>query len=151
MFQKRTTGFIAALTTAFCLTALPATSFAQDKAPAAQAQPSSLKDMSLADIRFETKAKLSDTRQWVKDTKIEQNVEYFIGDLEKATDRLQDKVAPAGQSMKAFVKGNTPGKSLVAKTEKSVTFFGLMLILAFAFVVFLMSVSGPASRLGGRH
>lgn len=159
MFQKNTTGYIAAFTTAACLTLLPAASFSQDTvtpAPAVQTQSASstmsaLKDISIADLRQGTKTKMSDTRQWVKDTKIEQNVEYFMGDLEKATSKLQDTVAPAGHSIKSFVRNKTPAPQLAAVSEKTITVYGIILMLAFGFVVVLMSISGPASRLGGRH
>ena len=162
MFQKRTSQ-IAAIAALLCLTTMSTASYAEGPvAPAAQAQSvksshslatkiSSVKDMSLVDIRRETKTKMSETRQWVKDTKVEQNIEFLMNDLGQATDKLQDKVAPAGNVLKSFIRKNLPGKKLVEAGDRPVSFYGILLIISFGIVVFLMSISGPTSRLGGRH
>jgi len=103
------------------------------------------------ELRHEARAKISDTRQWVKDHPAQQTYNTFIDDLGQATDRLQDRVTPAGRSLKKSLKNTFQGTNLVHQTDRTVTIYGLMLILAFAFVFFLMSLANPISRLGGRH
>lgn len=106
---------------------------------------------SFADIRRETKAKWSATKRWVK-TKTEAVTQArTLDDMARATDRLQDRVEPAGRSMKATLKNKLPGKGLVQLGDRTVSVYGLILIMAFAFVLLMMSLSGPTSRLGGRH
>ena len=158
MFHSRT-GLLAATATLFCLTAQPIYSHASEaKAPAAQThtQPTnktsvSLKDMSIADMRRNTRDKISGTKQWVKDQPAIETTKGFFQDMEKATDRLQDRVSPVGNKVKASVRGQFPGKSAATQADKRFSTFGIILMMAFGFVVFLLGVSGPMSRLGGRH
>jgi len=164
MFHKHKNQ-MAALAIAASLSLLPVGGFAQDATHAypqnqvetlPQASPSPHKsalliDMSFQDIRRETKAKVSDTRAWVKNQTVSQDIEFLIDDFEQATDRLQDKVSPVGRSIKSFVSDKLPGKTIVQKSDKSFTVFGIILMLAFAFVIFMMNLANPESRLGGRH
>ena len=162
MFQKRT-GPIAAITASLCLTLVSTSSYAEassstfNQAERVQVEApdsttlSQVKAMSLADIRFETKSKLSDARQWVKDQKIEQNFDYMMADVETVRDRVQEKAAPVRNALISFTRNKLPGHDLVAAGDRAVSVYGILLILAFGIVVFLMSAASPASRLGGRH
>ena len=106
---------------------------------------------SFQDIRRATKMKWSKTKQWVKSkTNGLRNMDT-LDDMARATDRLQDQVKPAGRSMKATIKDKFPGNALVQIGDRTVSAFGLLLIMAFAFVLLLMSLAKPSSRLGGRH
>ena len=148
---------LAAIAIGLGLTLLPATSFAADPVTPAQtvveAQASSLalKDMSIQEARHETKEKISEVRTWAKDQKAPQDLKYLIKDMEAATDRLQNEVAPLGKSIKSFALKNMPGKSLIHSADQSFTVFGLLLMMALVLVFTLMSLSNPESRLGGRH
>ena len=161
MFQTKTNQLASiAITVMLCL--LPANSVAQDANTIPQAveiqteaTPASkrtvLKDMSFQDIRREAKAKISNTQTWARDHQVPQDIKYFIDDVETATDRFQDSVAPAGRSIKSFVGKNLPGKKLAYQSDSSVTVYGILLILALAFVFLFMNLANPVSRLGGRH
>ena len=106
---------------------------------------------SFEDIRRGTKAKWSDLKRWVKGkTKTVSDMRTF-DDMAQATDRLQDQVKPAGRSIKSNLKDKLPGKALVQLGDRTVSVYGLILILAFGLVLLLMSLSRPTSRLGGRH
>jgi len=108
-------------------------------------------EFSIDAFRHETKAKLSETRNWVKDTARQQNFENPIRTLETKVDRLQDRVKPAGRTIKASLQNRIPGKGLMERGERNFSVFGFLLIAAFGTVVLLMSLAGPMSRLGGRH
>lgn len=106
---------------------------------------------SFEDIRRTTKTKWSETKRWVKNkTKSVSNMRA-LDDMARATDRLQDRVQPAGQSVKSTFRDKLPGKGLVQLGDRTVSIYGLILILAFGLVLLLMSLARPASRLGGRH
>lgn len=106
---------------------------------------------SFDDIRRDVKAKWFATKRWVKaKTNSIKNMQA-LEDVAQATDRFQDRVQPAGSSMKATLRDKLPGKGLVQLGDREVSAFGLMLIMAFAFVLLLMSLAKPTSRLGGRH
>lgn len=102
-------------------------------------------------FRRETKAKWSTTTRWVKEkTRAAAELKTF-DDMARATDRLQDRVKPAGRNMKATLRDKMPGKGLVQMGDRTFSVYGLILIMAFGLVLLLMSLSGPSSRLGGRH
>ena len=103
------------------------------------------------DITRETKAKWFATKRWFKAKTKSVSDMRTLDDIARATDRLQDRATPIGRSLKSTLKDKMPGKGLVQLGDRTVSAFGLMLMLAFGFVLLLMSLSGPASRLGGRH
>ncbi len=106
---------------------------------------------SFDDLRRSTTSKWISTKQWFKTkTRSLQNSEG-LKDAVRATDRLQDRVQPAGSSIKATLRDKLPGKGLVQIGERNVSIFGLMLIMAFALVLVLMSFARPSSRTGRRH
>ena len=154
----------AMIVAALSLSLLPVASFAKDASSQA-AQPelvptqlttsgqqnARLKDMSFQDIRRETKAKLTSTRSWAKNHQVPQDIKYFIDDVETATDRFQDRVSPAGRSIKSFVSKKMPGKRLAHQSDRSLTVFGVLLIMALAFVFVFLNLASPESRTGGRH
>ena len=144
---------LAAIAIGLGLTLLPAASFAADPVTPAQTvtETQASSHMSIQDMRYETKEKISEVRAWAKDQKAPQDIKYFIDDMEAATDRLQDEVAPVGKSIKSFAVKNMPGKSLIHRADQSFTVFGILLMMALVFVFTLMSLSNPESRLGGRH
>jgi len=91
------------------------------------------------------------TKHWFKaKTNSLKNARSF-DEVGHATDSLQDQVAPAGRSLKATLLNKLPGKGLVQIGDRTVSVYGLILIMAFAFVLLLMSLAKPTSRLGGRH
>lgn len=106
---------------------------------------------SFADIRRSTKTKWLATKRWVRHKT--QNIKNWqvLDDVARATDRFQDSVEPAGSSMKESLRDRLPGKGLVQIGDRTVSAYGLMLIMAFALVLLLMSLAKPSSRLGGRH
>ena len=106
---------------------------------------------SFQDIRRETQAKWSAAKRWAKaKTKRVSDMQTLDG-VARAADRLQDKVKPAGQSVKSTFNGKVPGKGLVQFGDRTVSVYGMMLILAFGFILLMMSLARPTSRLGGRH
>lgn len=106
---------------------------------------------SFQDIRRETKAKWSQTKRWVKAKTNSLSNRQTLDNMTRAADRLQDRVKPAGQTVKSSWKDKMPGKGLVKLGDRTISVYGLMLILAFGFVLLLMSLARPVSRLGGRH
>ena len=160
MFQTRTSRISAALLL-IAFSAQPMAAHADQPAPQtvpAQAQAQSkaqTQDHSLAysldALRDETKIKLSETQEWVKDTGIQRKIKTAANEVEYAVDELQDSVTPAGRSLKAKIKKGLPGSALARLADRTVTVFGLILMLSFALVVFLMGIANPMSRLGGRH
>ena len=116
-----------------------------------QVTASALKDISFRSIRSKTKEKVFHTRVWMKNQKAPQDIKYIIGNLERKTDRFQEKLAPTGRSIKSFAIQNTPGKGLVQRGDRTFTMFGLLLMMAFGLVFFTMNLANPESRLGGRH
>jgi len=166
MFQTRTKR-ISALITLFALTALPLTAQAQVNAdvpptPAAQTQSVApiyasdnkanfLQEEYYDELRFEAKAKLSETQVLEKLQAAQNEAGALMGDLEAATDSLQDRLSPVGQSIKSSVKAKLPGIGLLHFGDRTFSVFGLILMMSFALVLLLMSLANPTSRLGGRH
>jgi hypothetical protein len=105
----------------------------------------------IAEFQRETKVKWSATKRWVKAKTSHMSNMRTWDDMARATDRLQDSVQPAGQVAKSTLKDKLPGKGLVQIGDRTVSVYGLMLIMAFGLVLLLMSVASPTSRLGGRH
>lgn len=106
---------------------------------------------SFENIQRETKVKWSATKRWIKAKTKNVSDMRTLDDLAQTTDRLQDRVKPAGQNIKVSLKDKLPGKGLVQLGDRTVSVYGLILIIAFALVLLLMSLASPTSRLGGRH
>lgn len=106
---------------------------------------------SFQDIRRDVKAKWSATKQWFKTKKDALIENRALEEVAISADRLQDQAKPAGRSIKAAIADKLPGKGLVQLGDRTVSVYGLILILAFGLVLLLMSLASPASRLGGRH
>jgi len=106
---------------------------------------------SFQDLRRVTKQKWVATKHWLKAKTKGASELKAVETLSTATDRLQDQVKPAGRSMRDTLKDKLPGKGLVQIGDRTVSVFGLMLMLAFGLVLILMSLASPKSRLGGRH
>ena len=69
----------------------------------------------------------------------------------KVTD-LQHKTRPVGQKISATVGPKiTPSMRAVKEGERRMSLPAILLMLVFGGVFALMGISGPASRLGGRH
>jgi len=74
-----------------------------------------------------------------------------FNEMAQKTDRLQDRMRPAGRSIKTSVSDKIPGKGLIELGDRTISVYGLILIMAFGLVLLLMSLAKPTSRLGGRH
>jgi len=90
------------------------------------------------ELKHETKVKISGAKM-------------LAADLERATDRLQDRVAPAGHALKKSIKTKTPVAEIAHRADQTVSVFGIILMMSFGLVLLLMSLSNPISRTGGRH
>ena len=163
MFHNRT-GRVAALILLLSVSAQPITTYAAEGAPPPAAtqshQAPTLKDtvstkveeFSLEQLRRDTKAKISDTQQWVSDRNmVEIDLKTPLQTLDTKIDRLQDDMKPAGASLKKSLKNMVPDQGLVNMGGRKVSVWAIIMVLAFGLVLFLMSASGPTSRLGGRH
>lgn len=106
---------------------------------------------SFHEVRSQTSAKWTETKRWFKAKKTDIKNADLLKEAALFADRLQDRAKPAGRSIRSTMKQDIPGKRLVQLGDRTVSVYGLLLILAFGIVLFLMSVSGPSSRLGGRH
>lgn len=106
---------------------------------------------SFQDVRRVTKVKLSEAKRWVKAKTDSLSDMRALEDMTKATYRLQNEVKPAGAQMAKTLRDKMPGKGLVQFGDRTFSVYGLVLILAFGFLLLLMSLSRPTSRTGGRH
>ena len=65
---------------------------------------------------------------------------------------VQDKTRPIGQKIQNSVSGKTiPGANAAIWGERHMSLPAMLLVLIFGGVFLLMGMSGPTSRLGGRH
>ena len=65
---------------------------------------------------------------------------------------VQDKTRPIGYKIQNSVSGKTvPGANAVNWGERNMSLPAMLLVLVFGGVFLLMGMSGPTSRLGGRH
>ena len=65
---------------------------------------------------------------------------------------VQDKTRPIGYKIQNSVSGKTvPGAKAVNWGERHMSLPAMLLVLVFGGVFLLMGMSGPTSRLGGRH
>jgi len=106
---------------------------------------------SYLDFKSDTKAKWIATKQWVTSKVRDVSDADIFNEMAQKTDRLQDRVTPAGRGIKAAVSNKIPGKGLIELGDRTVSVYGLLLIMAFGLVLLLMSLAKPTSRLGGRH
>ena len=106
---------------------------------------------SFQDVKRTTKSKWFDTAQWFKKKTKNVTEMQIFEDVAQATDRLQDQAKPAGRMMTTQVQDKVPGKGLVKFGDKTVSAYGLGLIITFGLILLLMSFASPKSRLGGRH
>jgi len=106
---------------------------------------------SYLDFKRETKTKWAATKQWVESKVRNVSDADIFNEMAQKTDRLQDRVKPAGRSIKTAVGDKIPGKGLIQLGDRTVSVYGLILIMAFGLVLLLMSLAKPTSRLGGRH
>ena len=106
---------------------------------------------SYVEFKRDTKAKWFASKQWVKSKVRDVSDAEILSELAQKTDRLQDRVKPAGRSIKTAVGDKIPGKGLIQLGDRTVSVYGLILIMAFGLVLLLMSLAKPTSRLGGRH
>lgn len=161
MFHKRR-GQIAAILMLLSVSSQPMIAHADEPAApvltapnsSSTATPSSAsgeRDLSFEALRRDTKVKLSTTQRWVKEKTHLPDYENPVKILEVKIDRFQDRVKPAGRNLKTSLQNHMPGQSLAQAGDRKFTVFGLLLMAAFGTVVLLMSLSGPMSRLGGRH
>lgn len=162
MFHKPT-GHIAALLMLLSVSSQPLLAHASedagpaavthaDAAPHATIQKASLMgDFSFETFRNDARMKISDTQSWMKDKTQLHDYENPVKTLEVKIDRLQDQVKPVGRSIKSSAMKHARGAGIIEKGDRMFSVFGFMLFAAFGLVFVMMSLSGPASRLGGRH
>ena len=103
------------------------------------------------DLKHAMGAKWVVTKQWFetrKDTLIESR---SLNEAASATDSLQDSVEPAGRTLKSAILDKLPAKGLVQLGDRTVSLYGLILIITFSLVLLFMSLVSSVSRLGGRH
>lgn len=73
-------------------------------------------------------------------------------DIDRKIDTFQDKAHPLGQKITSTVGPKiTPVFRAVEQGERRMSWPALLLILVFGSVFVLFGISGPTSRLGGRH
>ncbi len=106
---------------------------------------------SFQDIRRATKSKWLSARRWSQDKVDSLMTMRSLKEIERRTDRLQNRVKPSGQKARKSLIERLPGKGVVQFADRTYSVFGILLILSFMSVVFLMSMASPSSRLGGRH
>ena len=106
---------------------------------------------SFHDLMQATQAKWSATQQWFKAKKDALVESQKLNEVVTASDNLQDRTRPAGQTLKSFLMDKLSAKGLVQFGERTVSVYGLILIIAFSLILLLMSLANPKSRLGGRH
>jgi len=158
MFHKPIGQIVVAII-ALGLSAQPTISHATVPVPPASAEAAAppnagsqgLDGFSFEAFRRNSKAKLSSTQGWVNDQTRQRDFSEPFQTLERKIDRLQDQVKPAGRSLKRAAKQHMPGKRLIQQGDRTFSVYGLLLMLAFGTVFLVMSLSSPASRLGGRH
>ena len=162
MFHKRR-GHIAAILMGLSVSAQPLLTNASelDTASALQAtdpaftvqdsQAPNLKSLSFDALRHGAKVKLSDSQQWVKAQDFGVDYKAPIQALDMKIDRFQDRVKPAGRSLKSSLRDKIRGWGVIRIGDRTVSAAGLLLMMAFGVVFFLLSISNATSRLGGRH
>ena len=155
MFQKRR-GQIAAILMLMSVSSQPMLAHAGEPAtpPAttqAAASAAALTGGPVDGFRHDMSAKFSETQGWVKSSIRSDRLRNPVRTLDLKIDRLQGRVKPAGRSIRAAVSGKIPGKRWVLFGERTVSVYGLILMLAFGTLFLIMSLSSPMSRLGGRH
>ena len=65
---------------------------------------------------------------------------------------VQDKTRPIGQKIQNSMSGKTvPGSNAALWGERHMSLPAMLLVLIFGGIFLLMGMSGPTSRLGGRH
>lgn len=102
-------------------------------------------------FRNVSQAKLSNAQHWIKEKTFRHDAENPLKTLDVKIDRFQDEVSPIGRSIKSFAGKKARGAGILRKGDQMFTMFGFLLFGAFGFVCALMALSGPTSRLGGRH
>ncbi len=113
--------------------------------------PNTQKAASLQDLKRSTKVKWNAAKQWSKDKTSGLKRIDTLDDIAQMTDKLQDKVKPVGQTTRQSIKQNMPGKGLIKLADRTISANGIILMLALAVFLLLMSIAKPTSRLGGRH
>ena len=106
---------------------------------------------SYVEFKRDSKVKWLATKQWVKSKVRDVSDAEVFNEMAQKTDRLQDRMRPAGRSIKTSVSDKIPGKGLIELGDRTISVYGLILIMAFGLVLLLMSLAKPSSRLGGRH
>ena len=98
-----------------------------------------------------TQTKWMATQQWFKAKRDAFIKSRTLKEVVISTDRLQDQTKPAGGTLESVVLDKLPAKGIVQLGDRSVSVYGLILIIAFSLILLLMSLASPKSRMGGRH
>ena len=94
-----------------------------------------------------TQAKWAAAKQWFKTKKDALVKKQKLNEVIIATDDLQEST----RAVKTFLTDKLPAKGLVQIGDRTVSAYGLLLMIAFGLILLLMSLASPKSRLGGRH
>ena len=106
---------------------------------------------SFQDVRRQSKLKWDAAQHWFKAKKEGLVKSRRLDEVAKTTNQLQDEVKPLRRTLKAAIWDKLPGKGVVQIGDRTVSVYGLILIIAFGLVLLLMSLASPSSRLGKRH
>ncbi len=99
-----------------------------------------------------TADRVAQTKLWVSATSGSIRDKWNNLDLKSSVRDLQGKARPMGNKIKRFFSRTTnPATQTVAWSEKNMSIPAMLLILVFGAIFLLMGLSGPTSRLGGRH
>jgi hypothetical protein len=159
MFHNRTSHFLVSIIL-LGFSAQSTTSYANDQvfsdtpAEVSKTSTQNIKksnSYSFLDIQNISKKKYQETKHLVKEKIGIAPHENPLKTLETKVDRLQDQVKPVGNSLKVSFKKHAPKQTFLQRADSKFSVYGFLLIFAFGTVCLLMSLSGPTSRLGGRH
>jgi len=118
MFQTRT-GLVSGVLLMLALTAQPLAAHADEQlAPVVQTQ-----EVSPNSAKTKKVYSPEGVQAWAKAQTAPQEIVTFVEDVEVATERLQDRLAPTGRSLKAKI----PSFGLASLVDRTVTVFGLLL------------------------
>jgi hypothetical protein len=102
--------------------------------------------------RISTADRAAQAKLWVSATSASIRDKWNNLDIKSSVRDLQDKARPMGHKIRGLFSGKAnPVTKTVAWGEKNMSVPAMLLILVFGALFLLMGLSGPTSRLGGRH
>ncbi len=96
--------------------------------------------------------KTTDAMSWVGSKTDIARKKWQRADIDSKVQAFQHKTRPLGQKLSAKISPKTePIFKVVNEGEQRMSVPAIFLILVFGGIFVLMGLSGPSSRLGGRH